>query len=566
MKMPKIAPAVAAVATLTLVATGCTSAKHKATSPTGSVSGSQGGSAGGSAKSNVLTIGLPDGPQTNNSNPFLNTSAAHALGYEYAIYEPLAMINDTRPTQKPIPWLAKSWTWNTGYTQIQITPRAGVKWSDGQPMTAQDIAYSLQLRKSNAALNAEGLPYKKISTDGKTVTVTFGTSQYVNQIKVLQLFIVPKHIWQNIKKPTTDLNQKPIGTGPYTLTTWTTQAVTLDRNKSYWHGQVAVPQLRYTSYSGNDTFITALSTGAAQWGQAFIADYKNVYLAKNPNNKAFFPAGLGVDFLALNTTKAPFNDVAVRQAANMVLDRTKASKIAESGVFPELTSATGIPTPAGNSFIAPQYKGQTYKVDVAGAKKILTSAGYTYSGSTLKDKSGKAVTVTLQDPAGWNDYDTDLQLIASSFKSIGISTTVQTPNVDAWTNALNTGSFDAALHWTETGISPWTTYSDMFNPAYYVPTGKVAAWNYGRYRSPAAMAAFKKYTDATTDAARQSALNALQTLFMTEMPAIPVNSRPALSEYSTKFWTGFPDDANPYANPQPTAPEAALIFSRLKPA
>ncbi|MCU1471271.1 MAG: transporter substrate-binding protein [Glaciihabitans sp.] len=516
------------------------------------------------ANTPALTIGMPNGPQTNNSNPFLNTSAARSLGYAFAIYEPLAEVNDTRPANKPVPWLAKSWTWNADFTQLQITARDGVKWSDGKAFSAADIAYSLQLRKDNAALNSEGLPYGDITTSGNTVTVTFTTGQFVNQIKILQLFIVPQHIWKNIADPTKDLNQNPVGTGPYVLKTWTNQAVTLDANKTYWGGKLAVPQLRYTSYSNNDTLTTALTTGAAQWGWTFIADYKKVYTDKDPaHNKVFFPAGLGIDQLTLNTQTAPFNDLAVRQALNLVLDRQKASAVAESGIFPELTNITGIPTPAGASFIADQYKSQTYKVDVTAAKKVLTDAGYTYSGTTLQ-KNGKPVTFTLQDPAGWNDYDTDLQLIADSAKSIGMAAKVQTPTADAWTAALNTGDYQAALHWTNAGVTPWEMYSNMFDPAYYTPLGKTAVWNYGRYQNPDAATAFKEYTDATDDAGRAAALTKIQQIFVEQVPALAVDARPAGAEYSTKYYTGWPSDSDAYANPQPTVVNVAYILTKLK--
>jgi peptide/nickel transport system substrate-binding protein len=550
MRLAAIALSVMAAASLAL--TGCSS------------SGSSGSA---SAGSHALTIGMPNGPQTNNSNPFLNTSAARSLGYAFAIYEPLAQVNDTRPTSKPVPWLAKSWQWNADYTQLKLTARDGVKWSDGTPFTAADIAYSLQLRKDNPALNAEGLPYGDITTDGDTVTVNFTTGQFVNQIKALQLFIVPEHIWKDIKDPTKDLNQKPVGTGPYVLKTWTNQAVTLDANKDYWGGKLAVPELRYTSYSGNDTLTTALSTGAAQWGWTFIADYQNVYESKDKaHNHTFFPAGLGIDALYLNNQTAPFNDVAVRKALSLVIDREKESKVAESGIFPELINVTGIPTPAGESFIDAAYKGQNYKVDVAGAKKVLTDAGYTFDGDKLIGKDGKQVSFTVQDPAGWNDYDSGLQLIADSAKQIGMSAKVETPTADAWTAAVNTGDFQATMHWTNAGVTPWEMYSNIFDPAYNVPLGQDAVWNYGRYQGADAAAAFKEYTDATDDAGRQTALAKIEKIFVDDAPAIAMDARPAGAEYSTKYYTGWPSDDNAYANPQPTVANVAYILTKLKPA
>jgi peptide/nickel transport system substrate-binding protein len=551
----KLATLVAGVAAVAMLATACQSGSSNSSS-TGT---------GSKGSGQVLTIGMPNGTQTNNSNPFLNTSAARSLGYAFAIYEPLAQVNDTRPANKAIPWLAKSWTWNADYTQIKIVARDGVKWSDGQAFTADDIAYSLQLRKDHADLNNEGLKYSNIAVDGDTVTVDFDGSQYVNQIKVLQLFVVPKHIWSGISDPSKDTNQKPVGTGPYTLTSWTPQAVTLDANKDYWGGKLAVPQLRYTSYTGNDTLTTALATGEVQWGWTFISDYENVYVKKDPaHNKAFFPAGLGIDQLVLNTTKAPFNDVAVRKALNLVVDRAKASKIAESGIFPELTSVTAIPTPAGDSFISSAHKGQTYKVDVAGAKKVLTDAGYTYSGDKLMGKDGKQVSFVLQDPAGWNDYITSLQLIADAAKSIGMAATVETPNADTWTDNVNKGNFDAALHWTNSGITPYEMYSNMFSPNYYADLGQSAPWNYGRYQNADAKAQFDAYLAAKDDAGRKAALDKLQDIYTADVPVLGIDARPAGAEYSTRNYTGWPSDDDAYANPQPTVANVALILTKLK--
>lgn len=557
----RLAVAVTGVALLAFVAS-CAPGGDATTTSSASGSATTGGGAVGTE---TLTIGMPNGTQTDNSNPFLATSSSRSIGYAFAIYEPLVQVNDTRPTNEPIPWLATSWVWNASFTELELVARDGVRWSDGTPFTADDIAYSLQIRKDNDALNAEGIPYGTISVSGNTVTVDFPTSQYVNQNKILSLFVIPKHIWDKIADPTTDPNQNPIGTGPYTLTTWTAQGVTLDANPDYWGGELAVPQLRYTSYSGNDTLITALATGELQWTWTFIADYQKVYVDKDPeHNNVFFPAGLAIDFLALNTTRAPFDDVAVRRALNMVVDREKASVIAESGIFPALTNVTGIPQPAGDSFIAADYQGKTFSVDVEGAKKVLTDAGYTYDGDKLIGADGKQVSFVLQDPAGWNDYITSLQLIADAAKSIGMDATVETPNRDTWTTNLATGDFDAAEHWTNFGVTPWEPYSNMFGPDYYVPIGQNASWNYGRYQNAESDAAFRAYTDATDDAARATALATLQRIFVEDVPAIAIDARPAGSEYSTKYYTGWPSEDDAYANPQPNRPNVSLILTRLK--
>lgn len=183
MRMRKMTPFVVGLATVALVA-GCSSGG----------SGGSGSAESGGGGGKVLTVGRGNGTQTNNSNPFVSTSSTLSLGYGFVIYEPLAQVNNVRPSQTPVPWLATAWKWSDNYTKVDFTIREGVKWSDGQPMTPEDVAYSIELRTKNAALNTDALPYKSVSTNGNHVTVNFATSQYVNQFKVLNLFVVPKHI------------------------------------------------------------------------------------------------------------------------------------------------------------------------------------------------------------------------------------------------------------------------------------------------------------------------------------------------------------------------------------
>lgn len=387
MQVRKLSSVVAGVAAVALLATACSS-------------GSGDGDGGTAAPaSDVLTIGMPNGTQTDNSNPFVNTSSAQSLGYAFVLYEPLAQVNAIRPSDDPTPWLATDWTWNEDYTSVTLTVRDGVKWSDGEPLTAADVAFSFQIRKDNDALNINALPYGDITTSGNQVTVGFTSGQFVNQTKVLQLFVVPEHIWKDVDDPSTFTNEKPVGTGPYVLKSWTTQAVTLTARDDYWGGDLAVPELRYTSYNDNSALISAEQSGAAQWGWTFISDYKNVYVSKDPDHyNQFSPTGLGIDALYLNTTTAPFNDVAVRKAVQLVLDRQVISDTSTSGVSAPVTSVTGLPSPAGDDFTADAYKGKTYKTDVDAAKKVLADAGYTLDGDTLKDPSGNPVTFSLTTP------------------------------------------------------------------------------------------------------------------------------------------------------------------------
>ncbi|MEV6477436.1 ABC transporter substrate-binding protein [Streptomyces sp. NPDC051657] len=546
--------AVAAATVVVALAAGCSNANS-------------GANKGGGAAGGVLTLGKPDGPQTNNSNPFLNTSAGAVLGYRYMIYEPLAMTNMIKPTEKADPWLASEWAWEDNFTKVTFTLDERAKWADGKPLTAADVEYTFNLLKKHSALNWNGIPFDGIAVEDGKVVLTFEESQFVNQNKIIQTFIVPKHIWEKVENPETWPNRTPVGSGPYKLKTFTPQTTTLTATPSYWNGTTKVKELRYTAYNDNSAATTALATGKVEWSFVFMPNHKQLFIDKDPeNHQLWFPSGLGIHGLWFNTARKPFDNPALRRAMAMVVDRKAIHIQAQATLYPEITNPTGIPLPAGEPFLAPEYQDATTKPDVAGAKKVLDEAGFTLSGGVLKDPSGKPVKLTFTDPAGWNDYITGLAIIKDNIKELGIDAKVRTQTAEAWGADVANGNFDATLHWTNSGATPYDMYQNIMDGAILQPVGKSSQQgNFGRFKSPEATAALKEYANATGDEARTKALNTIQRIFVEEAPVIPTAAAPIGAEYSTKNWIGWPTEANPYAPPQHTQPTALEIVLNLKP-
>jgi peptide/nickel transport system substrate-binding protein len=555
-RIRKLSTVIATAATLALLATAC------------SGSGGGGTTTADGVSDKILTIGMPNGPQQPNQNPLANGSASLSLGYAFAVYESLMQVNELKPTDPPTPWLAEKVEWNPDSTQAVITAREGVKWSDGTDFTAEDIAFSLQLRKDTKELNTD-FPdqYGDITVDGNTVTVNFLSGQYVNQVKLLKLLIVPKHLWEN-EDPVTWTDDEMVGTGPFKLKSFTPQAVTLEPNTDYWGETPKVGTLRYDTFNDNAGLTTALTTGEAQWGWTFIPDYENTFIAKDPEHfHQVAGGGFGVDVLYLNNETKPFNDVAFRKALNMVVDRADISTTAGYGVWPQIESVTGLPQPSGDAFISDEFAGEELDVDVDGAKDVLTEAGYTWDGSgALIDPDGQKVAFTLQNPTGWTDYLDALGIISEGAKKLGVEAPVEGVVQDTWFNdIIPFGNFQASLHWTDGGSTPWNMYSNIMDGASYVPLGESATWNFGRYKNDAVTQALADFKAGTSDEARAAALDVVQKHFVEDVPGIVIWSRPAVAQYSTVNYTGFPTDEDPYANPQPTGPQAALILSKLTP-
>jgi peptide/nickel transport system substrate-binding protein len=517
----------------------------------------------------VLNVGMPNGPQTENHNPFLTTSSASSLGYRWAIYEPLMMWNPVKPADPMKPWLASKAEWAADYKSVKVTVRDGATWSDGKPVTADDVVFTYTLLKSNEKLNTSAIPYSSVTASGNVVTIAFDTPQFVAQQKIVaQVPIVPKHIWESIKEPATDVNKNPVGSGPYTLKSFTPQTTTLSvRTSGYWQALPQVKELRYTSYTDNNAQTTALATGESEWSFVFIPNYKTVFVDKDSaNHKVWAPPVLGIHGLYVNTTKKPFDNPALRQAMNLAINREDIFNQAEAAYFhPLVKSVTGLPSPAGDAYVAADYKGKDQAVDVEGAKKLLTGAGFTFNGDKLMDSTGKPVTLTLTDPAGWSDYQTSLEIVKDNLSKIGITATVDKANQDAWFKNVEEGNFDATFRWTNGGATPYDIYQTVMDGSLLKPVGTAStAGNFGRFNNADATAALKAYANATDDAARKTALATLQKVFVEQVPMIPVGADNVGAAYSTKNWVGWPDDSSPYGAAQPTQANALDVVLHLK--
>ncbi|HET9516298.1 MAG TPA: ABC transporter substrate-binding protein, partial [Actinoplanes sp.] len=510
----------------------------------------------GRAAAPVLTVGQPNGPQTENHNPFLSTSAAFQIGYRWVMYEPLMMWNPVRPAEPSKPWLASDAQWAADNKSVKITMRDNATWSDGTKVTAADVAFTHNLIKANKAINLINTPYADITVAGNVVTINFTSSMFVLRERFLgQTPIVPEHLWKDIKDPGTATIKNPVGSGPYVLKSFTPQTTTLvARTDGYWQELPKVKELRYTSFTDNTALTTALSDGTAQWGFVFIPNPEAVFTGKDPEHyKIWAPAGLGIHGLYINTTRKPFDNVALRQAMNMVVDREAIFQKAEAGYFhPPVTSLTGLPSPAGDAFIAPEFQGKNHAVDVEGAKRVLNAAGFTYRGDTLIDPTGAPVKLTLTDPAGWSDYQTSLALVKDDLAKIGIAASIDKANQDAWRKNVQEGKFDATFRWTNNGSTPYDIYQTVMDGALLMPVGKDSqAGNFGRFDSPEATRALKTYREASDEGARAAAMAAIQKVFVEQVPMIPVGADNYGMSHSTKHWVGWPDDTNPYAAGQP---------------
>lgn len=204
--------------------------------------------------------------------------------YRMVIFEPLALQNQTGDLATT-PWLAESVEWSDDFTSLTVVPRADVTWSDGTPFTGDDIVYTFGQDLDGRLTDTSGLNCTGADVDGDTITLNFENSMYVRQAAVLHTPIVPKHIWETLEDPGTDPltgEGQVVGTGPYVMSNWSTESVTLTARDDWWGGELAVPQLHYISYGDNAALTTALVSGDADWAQAFWPSPEDPYASGDP--------------------------------------------------------------------------------------------------------------------------------------------------------------------------------------------------------------------------------------------------------------------------------------------
>src|SRR2546421_1536535 len=206
-------------------------------------------------KGGTLTIDNESGTLWNcGFNPFNANVNFLVFG---TVYEPLVYVNLL--SGKTTPMLASSYKWSSDNQTLSFTIRSGAKWSDGQPVTADDVVYTYQLMKSNSALDLQSVwaVLADVTKKGSNqVDMTFSSPSASSFYYIAdQQPIVPQHVWSQIKDPVAENNPVPIGSGPFTIQQGgcTPQNITYTRNPSYWQpGLPYLDKVKYPAFTDND--------------------------------------------------------------------------------------------------------------------------------------------------------------------------------------------------------------------------------------------------------------------------------------------------------------------------
>jgi peptide/nickel transport system substrate-binding protein len=527
----------------------------------------------------LVMTGSGDAAFTRSFNPYTG-SVLNGGFMKGAIYEPL-VIATVAGGGHIYPWLATSWKWSNGNKTLTLQIAKNVKWSDGQPLTAADVVYSLKAGKQDKAMDIIGLyrtgsnivSIKQVPANAVVITLKTPDSQFIAANLNLQ-FVVPQHVWSKVAKPATFKNPKPVGSGPFlNITRLTTQDIVYGKNPTYWKtGSPKIPCLEYQEATSNDAALLQIQSGKVDWTHNFVPNVESAYEAKDPAHyHAFYATTAYPISLMFDTTQYPYSLVPFRQAISMSINRNDVSKLGEYGYAPP-TDAIGLNGIFPSWVTDPTIKAEaqrlaTYNPDAA--KKLFTDSGFTYNGSKLIDPKGNPVSFQVHVIGGWSDWVASLQIITKNLQAVGIDAGVQLePDWNSWYPSASSTKAPTLLWQNASQGSPYGFFYANLHQNALIASGQdaTATGNWEHFSDPSATGLLNQWKRSLKPDVQHNLATKVQAVWLKTLPVIPLFIGPRWSTYSTKYFHCFASPKNYYGDPIfTTFPDNVLSFTRICP-
>ena len=532
--------------------------------------GSEGGGADGDRALRVWAGSQT--PITANYNPFAPTVLHGALG---PIYEPLFFFNKTADSE-PEGLIGDSYEYNEDGTVITVTIKPDLKWSDGEPLTAADVAFSFNYEANNPEGN--GLVSAE-ATDDTTVVLTYSSAQYTTEFQRLgSTYILPEHIWADVDDYANFANEDPVGSGAYVVDKTTSESYTLVANENFRDAdELGVKKVQYIAVDNNQTAQDLLAAGKLDWTGMFIPNPDDV-TANGAISWINTPQDPTVLYTCSNAELGCAGlqtDVAVRQALNAAIDRGTIKDKAFVGLTGDISPTYAL-LPRDEKWVADpanEVSPQEANADEAGS--ILEAAGYTKGSDGIYEKGGQKVEMTLTSVDGWTDYNDAAKLIAEQAEAAGIKINASTVQWQEFSDSRQSGDFQLIVGgMIGTSVAdPFQIYRDWFGGTAVGSTGPVGEevptgrWNFSRYNNPVVDTAVQSAISTNDEATKKELYGTIQTEIVRDLPYIPLVINATQTFYNTKDYTGWPTEDDLYAFPPSWGAIAAgYVLTHLQPA
>jgi peptide/nickel transport system substrate-binding protein len=360
-----------------------------------------------------------------------------------------------------VPELAERWSWQDNHRNLVFFLRKNVRWHDGKPFTSKDVKYTFDVVREapDAPAKFRLSPRKDWFANVEAIeapdpyTVIFRLKRPQPSLLLMLAAgyspVYPAHV------PVAELRQRCVGTGPFKVKEYVRgQYVELERNPEYFiPNRPLLDGLRYLIISERGTRLAALQAGRVD---AFVPLEMTRAMAETA--KKAVPAlvvsetgQLGSDNVVLNHKRAPFDNVSIRRAINLAMDRDASVQAVRYGGA--VVGAAFMPKPFGSWALSdkdlrrlPGYRGSA--IDKAEARRLLAAAGYG-PGKPLRFEM-----VTRTSPI----YLDLASFVIDQFRQVGIDATLKQLDTTAWFPALARRDYLIGANLTAPGIDDPDVY------------------------------------------------------------------------------------------------------------
>lgn len=494
------------------------------------------------------------------------------------------------------PLLAEgAWSWNEEMTEITFKLKAAAKWSDGTPVTAEDVAYTwathVKYETPTGAGNKDYIDTIE-AVDAQTVVVK---AKLDENGKAVNPLIVAAYLSTNyvIQKAWTealearsggdatqllaDTAEDVVYSGPYTRFFADDTKVVLVRDDNYW-GQDSsmwgkLPTAKYlahTIFKDNAAGTTALQAGEVDVSQQFNSNVQDLWLKQDLPISTYLPEapyGIGASLpTAFFNLKSPgLDQLAVRKAIAIAVDYPTIIANAmtnQSATFDQVPRSLMNPT-AGEQAMYDQAAVadlQWAGNDLEGAKKLLDDAGIVDSdGDGWREYDGKKLSYVATCPNGWSDWQAAIEVVAAAGKEIGIDITTNYPEWSVYQTVVTKSDaplpegYDIFMMWSDGAgpTQPWGRVRKMLSSEF---VGMASNWNgnWGQYSNPQADELIAAIPSETDPAKLKEIYTELVKIYLTDVPSFTLMYRPqSFHTVNESVWTNFPYDGDGTVPPVP---------------
>ncbi|WP_108664128.1 ABC transporter substrate-binding protein [Euzebya rosea] len=443
----------------------------------------------------------------------------------------------------PQPWLAETVDVSDDGLTYDLTLVEGVTWHDGEPFTSDDVVFTVDYFLANAAgrFSRNLGAVTEATADGDLgVTLTLEAPSPSFPLSTLSdVPILPEHIWSTVEDPETHQFEGPnIGTGPYTLEEY--QADTSYRlvaNPDYFRGTPTVDELVIVQFADDAGALAAIRSGEVDVVFDQIAPEQVDLLGQQGTIEIAQGPEYSSQLLYFDASKAPFDDIAVRQAMSLAVDRQDLVD----------TVFLGAATVGSAGWIHPDQPTFNSAVetttDVEQANTLLEDAGYTDGdGDGIREADGEPMSYELLTPSGDSLRLRTAELVAAMLADIGIQANVSSVEQATWEEAVWPG-FDVA-NGRNYDLAMWgwsaPIQADASRVASLVHSEiEIGSLNLTAFADPEMDEVAQALTVEGDDATRTELIGELQSLFAERLPFVTLLYPDGAYAYDAAVYDGW---------------------------